>query len=91
MEGLRIRYFDSALGRERVAVPDFRLPEQDLIIEVKSSFTYDRRNMLDQAEAYAEAGYGVVLEYERESYAMDRAEAELFDAPRVIKGCEALT
>lgn len=57
VENLRIRYFDSQQKRERVAVPDFYLPETNEIVEIKSSWTYDEQLMKDKFKAYREAGY----------------------------------
>lgn len=59
-ESLRITYTDSRLDYERVAIPDF-LVDDDLIIEVKSSYTYDSHNMADKFSAYKDRGYRPLL------------------------------
>lgn len=61
VESLRIRYFDSQQQKERVAVPDFYLPETNEIVEIKSSWTYDEQLMKDKFKAYREAGYSPKL------------------------------
>ena len=43
--------------RNRVAVPDFYLPETNEIIEIKSSWTFDKQNMKDKFIAYKNLGY----------------------------------
>lgn len=57
MEGLRIRYWDTVQNRERIAVPDFYLPDSKELIEIKCTFTYSEQNMKDKFRAYREAGY----------------------------------
>ena len=63
-----IEYFDSKKKRTRFAIPDFYLPDHNVIIEVKSRVTFDKRNMLDKINAYLEQGYDFVLEYEHKSF-----------------------
>lgn len=43
--------------RNRVAIPDFYLPETNEIIEIKSSWTFDKQNMKDKFIAYKKLGY----------------------------------
>ena len=38
-EKVRIKYFDTQRNKERVAVPDFYLPETKELVEIKSSWT----------------------------------------------------
>lgn len=61
MECLRIPYWDTQKGIERVAIPDFYLPRINEIVEVKSGYTYDLQNMEDKRKAYMESGYGFRL------------------------------
>lgn len=65
MENLRILYWDSQLLRQRVAIPDFYLPEINTIVEIKSKYTYDKQNMDDKIKAYKEHGYKYKLILER--------------------------
>ena len=60
-EAFRIRYFDTQKSEERVAVPDFFLPDTNTIVELKSSYTYDEQNMKDRFKAYQERGYKTIL------------------------------
>lgn len=60
-EAFRIRYFDTQKGEERIAVPDFFLPETNTIVELKSSYTYDEQNMKDRFNSYREKGYKTTL------------------------------
>ena len=52
----------------RFAFPDFYLPEQNLIVEVKSAFTLDVQNMKDKFLQYKALGYNVDLLYEHMHY-----------------------
>jgi len=65
---MTVNYYDSVLKKPRFAIPDFYLPNYNMIIEVKSSFTFDKQNMIDKAKAYIENGYDFILEYEHKSY-----------------------
>lgn len=71
VEALRIRYFDSQQQKERIAIPDFLLTETNTIIEVKSSWTFDKQNMLDKRDAYIALGYEFKLWYEHEFVDLD--------------------
>ena len=66
VEALRIRYFDTQKQKERIAIPDFYLPETNTIIEVKSAWTFDQQNMIDKRSAYLKLGYNFKLWYEHE-------------------------
>lgn len=57
VEKLRIVYWDSQKNKQRVAIPDFYLPKENKIIEIKSKWTYDKQNMEDKVKAYREHGY----------------------------------
>lgn len=48
-ESPRIVYFDSQRQTERVAIPDFHLLKTNTIVEIKSSFTYNRQEMIDKS------------------------------------------
>jgi len=61
MEFLRILYWDTQLLRQRVAIPDFYLPKENLIIEIKSTWTYNEQNMKDKFKFYKECGYRTQL------------------------------
>lgn len=57
MEGIRLKYWDSVKKKERVAIPDFYLPETNELVEIKCTHTYDEQNMRDKFKAYRKAGY----------------------------------
>ena len=61
VECLRIKYWDSQKQEFRCAIPDFYLPKQNLIIEIKSSWTLDKQNMIDKVKAYKDLGYNFKL------------------------------
>ena len=56
-ENLRIKYWDSQKQEYRSAIPDFYLINENMIVEIKSSYTLDKQNMIDKKKAYLEQGY----------------------------------
>lgn len=56
-ENLRIKYWDSQKQEYRSAIPDFYLVDDNMIVEIKSSYTLDEQNMKDKKKAYLENGY----------------------------------
>lgn len=56
-ENLRILYWDSQKHIQRIAIPDFYLPDTNEIIEIKSSWTYNEQNMKDKFKEYIRHGY----------------------------------
>lgn len=67
-ECLRIDYFDTQRQKHRIAIPDFYLPQINLIVEIKSSFTYDRQEMVDKSNAYKQLGYNFKLILDHKDY-----------------------
>ena len=61
VEELRIVYWDSKRLKQRIAIPDFYLKDKNLIVEIKSAFTYDSANMKDKAVEYKRHGYDFLL------------------------------
>lgn len=61
VECMRIRYFDATENKTRVAIPDFYLPRQHKIVEVKSEYWLDSENMESKRLAYQELGYSFAL------------------------------
>ena len=59
VETLRIKYFDINRNEYRCAIPDFYIPGENLIVEIKSDWTLDIQNMKDKIKAYNELGYKV--------------------------------
>lgn len=68
METLRIKYFDSKGNKIRVSIPDFYVPSKNLIIEIKSEFTYTKQNMIDRFRAYKKNGYDYKLIFEHKDF-----------------------
>lgn len=68
MENFKIPYFDSIQHKQRIAIPDFYLPDSNMIIEVKSKYTYDKQNMIDRMNAYKALGYGFKLILDHKEY-----------------------
>lgn len=60
MECLKIKYFDTATQSFRCAIPDFYIPSQNLIVEIKSSYTLDIQNMKDRFLEYRKQGYNCI-------------------------------
>lgn len=67
METLRIQYWDSQKLMTRTAIPDFYLPEENKIVEIKSNWTYDEQRMKDKFKTYKEHGYKTELILEHKS------------------------
>ena len=61
VETLRIVYLDTSCNQERIAIPDFYLPETNTIVEIKSSFTLNIEEMKDKVKAYKDLGYNFKL------------------------------
>lgn len=57
MEKLRFWYWDTQKQKQRVAIPDFYIPVDNMIVEIKSNWTYDEQNMRDRVKAFEEHGY----------------------------------
>ena len=57
VEYLRIIYFDTQKHEYRCAIPDFYIPAENLIVEIKSCWTLDKQNMKDKMKAYKDLGY----------------------------------
>lgn len=70
VELLRIEYWDSRLNEYRVAIPDFYIPKENLIVEIKSNWTFDEINLKDRYKRFNELGYKFKL-------ILDKVETEL--------------
>lgn len=57
VEFKHIKYWDSQKQEYRCAIPDFYIPSENMIVEIKSSYTLDEQNMKDKFKAYKELGY----------------------------------
>ena len=61
VENLRIKYFNTQLNEYRCAIPDFYIPSENMIVEIKSEYTLNKQNMIDKKKAYLEQGYNFKL------------------------------
>lgn len=61
VETMRLKYFDADAGQYRIAIPDFYLPSQNRIVEVKSTYWLDAANMKAKSKAYRELGFSFSL------------------------------
>lgn len=57
VECLRIKYWDTQRNEYRCAIPDFYIPSENLIVEIKSDYTLDIQNMIDKKNEYLKLGY----------------------------------
>ena len=57
VEFKHIKYWDSQKQEYRCAIPDFYIPKDNIIVEIKSSYTLDKQNMIDKIKAYRDLGY----------------------------------
>ena len=71
VESLKIKYFDTQLNKERIAIPDFYIKDKNLIVEIKSNFTLDIQNMKDKVISYKNNGYDFKL-------ILDHTEVDLY-------------
>lgn len=61
VENIRIAYWDSQLCKYRIAIPDFYIPIENRIVEIKSKYTLDENNMKDKIIEYKKLGYNFTL------------------------------
>ena len=61
VEFKHIKYWDSQKQEYKCAIPDFYIPSENLIVEIKSSYTLDEQNMKDKFKAYKDLGYNIKL------------------------------
>ncbi len=61
VEYFHIKYWDSQKQEYRCSIPDFYIPKDNMIVEIKSSWTLDKQNMKDRMKAYKELGYNTKL------------------------------
>lgn len=59
-ESIRVIYYDSQQSCQRVAIPDIIIGN-NIIIEIKSYWTYNKQNMIDKYLAYKDRGYAMIL------------------------------
>jgi hypothetical protein len=59
VESLRLPYYDTQKQKNRIAIPDIYIKNNNEIIEIKSKWTLDEINMSDKILAYKKLGYNV--------------------------------
>ena len=57
VESLRIKYYNTQVNEYRCAIPDFYIPAENLIVEIKSEWTLDKQEMIDKLKTYRDLGY----------------------------------
>lgn len=67
-EFFRIKYWDSQKNKYRVAVPDFYIPLENKVYEIKSKVTFDKINMIDKFNEYNKIGLIPILILENIEY-----------------------
>lgn len=74
VETLHIQYYDTQRDEVRTAIPDFYLPNENMIVEIKSTYTLDYQNMRDKFRAYKDLGYEYkcILEGKEEYIDLDK-------------------
>lgn len=63
-----ISYIDSTQNKKRTAMPDFLIGE--VIIEIKSNYTFNKTNMIDKFKSYINKGYKPLLQLDFEYYVL---------------------
>lgn len=71
VESKRIVYYDTKKCINRIAIPDFYLPQSNTIVEIKSKFTYDAQNMKDKLKAYQLHNYNFKLYIDKKLSILD--------------------
>ena len=70
-ESLRIKYLDTNKQKYRTAIPDFYIPDKNLIVEIKSRFTFNKQNIINKFTEYVKLGFFVLLIFEKKEYSFD--------------------
>jgi hypothetical protein len=71
VEYFRIKYWDTNKFKYRVAIPDFYIPKDKKIVEVKSRVTFNKQNIIDKFKEYIKMGYIPYLYFEDNEYSFD--------------------
>lgn len=74
VEFSKIKYFNSVDKKYHFAVPDFYIPSNNMIVEIKSTFTLNVQEMIDKFRSYKDLGYNVKL-------ILDNKEQDLYKMP----------
>ena len=68
VEKLKIKYWDSQYCIEKIAIPDFYIPKDNIIVEIKSSWTTNYQQLKDKENQYQKLGYNYKLIFEHKEY-----------------------
>lgn len=66
MEFKRFVYYNTNENKNRIAIPDFYLPLENKIVEIKSKYTYDEIEMNDKKKKYIYLGYDFELLFKKD-------------------------
>lgn len=61
VENLKIRYYDTSSNMYRFAIPDFFIPSENKIVEIKAEYWYNQQNMDDKEKEYRKLGFDFEL------------------------------
>ena len=67
-ETIRLPYFNNRLNKIKIAVSDFYIPATNTLYQIKSSWTYVKKDAIDRYETFTQNGYNVILIYEHQEY-----------------------
>lgn len=83
-EPFRIWYWSSETEHQRVAIPDFYLPETRELVEIKSSWTIQGKvqELKDKFKRYKELGFVPVLLLDKKEQDIDKINAEIYQLAR---------
>ena len=70
-EAIRVRYFDTQNRVYKTGVPDFYLPDFNMIIETKGSYFYDNENLADRKVELNKLGFKFYVLLEKEKVLED--------------------
>lgn len=81
VERIRVPYFDTAKKTKRIAVSDFYIPDENLIIEIKSLHTFEKQNMIDRTKEYIKQGYKfkLLMDFDGEGNFIEYEYKDLFN------------
>ena len=84
VESKKIQYYDSKENRLRIAIPDFYLPNENKIVEIKSYWTLDIQNMKDKIKSYLDNNYNVSLILEGEEVNINNINESFYNIEQYI-------
>lgn len=68
VEFLRLKYWNSLNCKYRISIPDIYIKKDNLIIEIKSKFTFNKQNIIDKFNEYLKLGFNIKLILEHKEY-----------------------